>query len=309
MSKYRVKDNFGELRLDRWLRKTFSSVPLSRIHKLLRSGKVLVNGKKAKGNLRIGPGDEIEAPLELEDRPAQKRRVEKWDLDIIYEDEHFLVLNKQSGIAVQPMSKLASISLLDHLRAYLSEQNLEVVYLVHRLDLNTTGALIVAKTHACSQLFTKMFKERKIEKTYLALAHGKFKQKSGEILLNLKKKEGFVHKPAVQKDGEKAITFYKVLEFNNDLSLVELKPHTGRMHQLRVHLQAITHPILGDPKYGDRSKDRLCFASKKKKRQILHAYRLAFIHPITNKQFTVKAPLARDFKEILQKNGFDLKRY
>lgn len=309
MPKYVVEKQLGELRLDRWMRKKFPDIPLSHLHRMLRQGKVLVDGKKAKGKERVSPGDEVSLPLEMKEREPRPRRVDKYELEILYEDEEILVINKKSGIAVQAMSKVSKISLLDHLEAYFQDKGYKGhPHLVHRLDLNTSGVLVIAKTPKAAGYLSKLFRERKVKKEYVALVHGKFDQKEGEILLPLEKRKGDIHRPKVSKgsDHDYAETGYKVLKYKDGVSYVVLTPKTGRMHQLRVHLSASKHYILGDPRYGERKLDKRIFGKKVPKRQFLHARKLSFKHPGNGEEITFEAVVPKLFESLLKDLGIKI---
>ena len=303
-------------RLDRYLNRQFPEASFSLIAKLIRKGTIRVDQKRAKISDRVLTGQLVKIPRAL--KPAEsptssqeapytkakqlsltakdRKEISSW---ILEERDDFLVLNKPAGLAVQGGSKLQRH--LDHLLIlYYQDKNI-TPRLVHRLDKETSGLLIVAKTLPFSTYMTRAFKEKNIRKSYLAILHGRIiGAEAGVIDLPLCKKQGPTgeYMAADRKQGRSAITEYKTLSQSDDTTLIRLKPLTGRTHQLRVHMQEKGTPILGDDKYG---RSRGFFkAHDLPKNLCLHAQKLAFTLP-SGEGYTVTAPLPQHFQVILER--------
>jgi 23S rRNA pseudouridine1911/1915/1917 synthase len=285
--------NFSRARLQRWL----------------KAGRVQVDGQARPARHRMRAGESVTltvpppepSPLEPEALP----------LDIIYEDRDLLVVNKPPGLVVHPGAGHRQGTLLNALLHHCPELreigDVSRPGLVHRLDKDTSGLLVVAKTELAHQALVRQFQARQVEKTYLALVWGRFKEKEGEIAAEVGRHPTVRQKMSVHpRRGKPARTFWRVLrEFPGPLTLVELKPETGRTHQLRVHLAARGHPVLGDATYGGGA-SRLKAAPYWKglrplvHRQMLHARQLGFTHPRTGEALTGEAPLPQDFAVVLE---------
>jgi 23S rRNA pseudouridine955/2504/2580 synthase len=250
------------MRLDRWLKATAPSLPRSLIEKGLRKGWIKINGKRAVINTQLHAHDVVGLSNHLTtvgagDGKTPQKRFSSADLAwidkaILYHDADMLVLNKPAGLAVQSGSG-QSKSVDEHLRAWAAEG--AAPRLVHRLDRDTSGVLVLAKTAASAKRLAQMFATHKVEKTYMALVVGVPKRNKATINVPLAKtmsgRDSAVEKMHEDEGGKEAITEYRVVEaYANKLAWVELKPITGRMHQLRVHMAHIGHPIVGDGKYG-----------------------------------------------------------
>ena len=268
-----ITDDFVNTRLDRWFRKNISVVPQSLIEKNIRKGKIKVNSKKQKSSYRLQNSDKVEI-FDINFSSNQHKKVSKKyiatkkDLSksssiFIENNENFVVINKPPGISVQSGTK-SRRNVLDILR-YTKEFEGASPYPVHRIDKETTGVLIVAKNRKFAQLFTSLFRLRKIHKTYLAIVLGDFKNDKGTLIDELFYYEGD------KRSKVKAITHYRVLDTNNNYSLLKLNPETGRKHQLRKQLLIHGNPVLGDSKYriskNYPSKNNLL---------MLHAYKIKF---------------------------------
>ena len=291
-------------RIDKFISEVVDDATRSYIQKLISEGLVEIQGKKVtksgnklKGNESITinlPEDEV---LELvpEDIP----------LDIIYEDSDIIVVNKGPDMVVHPAHGNYSGTLVNALLYHtkeLSGINGDIrPGIVHRLDKDTSGIIVVAKNDAAHENLAKMFKEKNLEKTYMCIAKGIFKDKEGRLETFIGRDPKDRKKMAVvEENGKLAISNYKVLDESKNHSLVEVKIETGRTHQIRVHMKYLNHPIMGDTTYGNGSDGA--------KRQILHAYKLKFIHPGTGEEMTVVAPLPEDFKVAAKHVGLDIKK-
>ena len=290
---YIVDSTCNDMRIDRWIRYSIGKVPQSLIEKNLRSGKIKLNKKKIKSSYKIKTNDKIDLfNLDLKESVVQKKikfepskKIIKSNEDLIIDNNNeFIVLNKSSGISVQGGTK-SKKNLVDIFAKSEIFQNTKP-YSVHRLDKDTSGVFIMAKKRESAQLLTSLFRLRKVHKTYLAICHGELTQNFGEWNNDLIRYDGD------KKIVEKAKTFFKVLDKNSEASLVELKPITGRKHQLRKQLYEIGQPIFGDTKY------RLFNSNKGiNKNLMLHSYQIRFI--INDIKHTYTALLPDYFKKLL----------
>ena len=295
MKKFFIVDStYNDMRIDRWLRHSLGKIPQGLIEKSLRSGKIKLNKKKIKSSYKIKTNDKIEIfNFDFEEKVLKnkirfkptKEIIKSNENLIIENNENFIVLNKSSGISVQGGTK-SKKNLVDIFAKSEIFQGTKP-YSVHRLDKDTSGVFIMAKSRESAQLLTSLFRLRKVHKTYLAICHGELNKNSGEWNDDLIRYDG------ERKIIEKAKTIYKVLDKNSEASLVELKPITGRKHQLRKQLYALGQPIFGDIKY------KLSNSSKGlNKNLMLHSYQIKFI--INNVKHTYTALLPDYFKKLLK---------
>lgn len=318
-----VGDAEGEMRLDRWFRVHFPDVGYTYLQKLLRSGQVRVNSKRAQANDRLEPGSQIRVPAVIRQPKAAKPMlkaplgVSKGDRDLIesmilYEDEHLLVLNKPFGLAVQ--GGTGTRRHIDGMLAGMADRfGGERPRLVHRLDRDTTGVLLVAKHRDAAAKLGRTFQTRSAAKTYWALVLGVPKPPQGRIEAALVKASGpdgdRVRKarPGEQEEAMHATTHYSVIDrVGHKAAWVSLKPVTGRQHQLRAHMALIGHPIVGDNKYeGDRHMP----AENMDQKLHLHARRLVIPHPVTKLKIDVTAPLPDHMKRTWELLGLDPERF
>ena len=289
-----VDSTFVDMRLDRFLRNKLGNLPQSLIEKNIRNGKIKLNKKKVKSSFKLKLNDRIEVfNLSFQHKitndkvkftPSNTTIKENEDL-IIDNNEDFIVLNKSSGISVQggTKSKKNLIDIFSKSKIFEGAKP----FSVHRLDKETSGVFIMAKNRKSAQLLTSLFRLRKVHKTYLAICHGEIEKNFGEW------NDDLIRYDNKKKIIEKAKTIYKVLDKNSNSSLVEMKPITGRKHQLRKQLFNIGHPIYGDDKY------KLIDSIKKtNKNLMLHSYQIKFM--IKNKKFTYKALLPEYFKKLIK---------
>ncbi len=296
---YTVEKDYQNSRFDKWFKAKVINLPQSLIEKIIRLNKVKVNKKKVKSSYRVQFGDNVEIyniskfkandKIRISKYKPSKKEVNTYDDYIIENNENFIVINKPSGIAVQSGTKSFK-NIIDVLKNTKYFKNYKP-YIVHRLDKETSGVLIIAKTREYAQLFTSLFRIRKIHKTYLALTHGKI-SKSKDTL-----KDNLVFYENNKKIIQKAISHLKVLKYSNDYSYIELNPITGRKHQLRKQLYNIGNPIVGDDKYFINKKINM--KSIKSKNLMLHAYKIKFM--INNIQYNFKARYTKEFEEFLRK--------
>ena len=291
---YIVDSTCNDMRIDRWIRHILGKIPQSLIEKNLRAGKIKLNKKKIKSSHKVKSNDKIDffnidfkksiVQKKIKFQPS-KEIIKSNEEQIIDNNKDFIVLNKNSGISVQGGTK-SKKNLLDIFAKSEIFKDTKP-YSVHRLDKDTSGVFIMAKTREYAQLLTSLFRLRKVHKTYLAICHGELDKDSGEW------NDDLIRYDKEKKIVEKAKTFYRVIDKNSEASLVELKPITGRKHQLRKQLYAIGQPIFGDIKY------KLSNSSKGlNKNLMLHSYQIKFI--INDVKHTYTALLPNYFKKLLK---------
>ena len=291
---YIIDSKHNDMRIDRWIRNNIANMPQGFIEKLLRNGKVKLNKKKVKSYNKVKTNDliylfDINFKKKVENKNKKflpsKNILKESEKLIIENNENFVVVNKMSGTSVQGGTK-SKKNLIDiFARSEIFKDSKP--FTVHRLDKETSGVFIIAKNRDTAQLLTTLFRLRKIHKTYLGLCHGEIEKNSGEWNQNLIRYENG------KKIIEKAKTIYKVLDKNINSSLVEMKPITGRKHQLRKQLLTIENPIIGDKKYGFN----LNYKSKNIN-LMLHSYKIKFM--INNHKYTYTAQLPDYFNKMLK---------
>ncbi len=296
--KFKVGVEEKNLRLDLYL--TQKDLGLSRAHiqTLIKAGQVIVNGSVRRSSYKVKISEEIviviPEPQKLEVKP------EPISLHILYEDEYIIVVNKPVGMIVHPASGIYSGTLVNALLYHCD--NLSGINgvlrpgIVHRLDKDTSGVLVVAKENVAHLGLAQQMQERKIEKKYIALVYNNFKERQGTINAPLGRHPVNRKKMSVLSKGKEAITHFKVLKQFADFALLEITPLTGRTHQIRVHLSYIKHPIIGDKVYGRKETENVGM-----KRQALHAYSLRFCHPWTGEYRKFTASLPADMEEFIQR--------
>ena len=291
---YTVDSTCNDMRIDRWTRLKIGKIPQGLIEKYLRSGKIKINKKKIKSSTKVKTNDIVSFfNLDFKETIVQKKikfepsqEIIKSNEDqVIDNNDNFVVLNKSSGISVQGGTK-SKKNLIDIFAKSEIFQGTKP-YSVHRLDKDTSGVFIMAKTRESAQLLTSLFRLRKVHKTYLAICHGELNKDSGEWNDDLIRYDG------EKKIIEKAKTIYRVLDKNSEASLVELKPITGRKHQLRKQLYALGQPIFGDIKYKLSNSSRGL-----NKNLMLHSYQIKFI--IDDVKHTYTALLPDYFRKLLK---------
>lgn len=281
-------------RIDKFLNEQTSDLSRSRIQELIKSDRVQINGHYCKSNTRIKAGDEIM----LEVPPEEPLCVlpEAIPLDIRYEDQDVIVINKPKGMVVHPsaghMSGTLVNALLDHCDDLSGINGILRPGIVHRIDKDTTGLLVVAKNDAAHRELVKQLQEKSVQRLYYALVHGVVAHEYGTIDAPIGRDEKDRQKMAVTENGKAARTHFHVIERFPEFTLIECRLETGRTHQIRVHMQYIKHPVAGDPKYSYRKP----FGNDG---QLLHAHQLSFVHPRTQENITVNAPLPPDFAAVL----------
>ena len=288
-----VDATFNNMRLDRFLRNKIGKIPQGLIEKKLRTGKIKLNKKKVKSSTKVTLNDKVELfNLDFKEKSNNKKTnfkpsntiIKSNEKSIIENNEDFIVINKDSGISVQGGTK-SKKNLIDIFKKSRIFENTKP-YSVHRLDKDTSGVFIIAKKREMAQLLTSLFRLRKIHKTYLAICHGELNKNSGEL------NDDLIRYDNGKKIVEKAKTIFKVIDKNSEASLLELKPITGRKHQLRKQLYNIGHSIYGDEKYKHITLKGI------NKKLMLHSYQIKFL--INDQKHTYKALLPDYFKNLLK---------
>lgn len=261
--------------------------------KLKKNKKILLNGSPTFVDYNLKPFDTVEIIIDFEEESENIVSLEM-NLDIIYEDEYYLVINKPAGLAVHPSILHYNNSLSNGVKYYFEQNDIKKkIRPINRLDKDTSGIVIFAKNEYIQEYLVREMKDNIFYKEYIAVCEGIFEENEGTITFPIARKENSIIERCVAENGEKSITHYKVLKqnFEKNYDIVECLLETGRTHQIRVHLSYIGHPLIGDTLYGNNSK----YIS----RQALHAYKVEFIHPITNKltQFTSDVP--KDFVSFI----------
>ncbi len=317
-------------RVDVFLAHQIQNASRSRIQAAIRNGLVTISGKEIKSNHIVTPGETITFSLPKE--PPSEAQPENIPLDIVYEDDSLLIVNKPPAMVTHPaFGNYAGTlvnALLYHLYPKPSSAGTNPVGgnalrpgIVHRLDKDTSGLLAVAKNEQAHRYLASQFAGHSIDREYWAVVWGIFREKKGSIEASLGRSLSDRKKFTVRDDGKHAVTHYVVLQEYDGLSLVRLSLHTGRTHQIRVHLASIHHPVFGDPMYGGRrivyggvTPKRKAFIAnllERLPRQALHAKTLGFIHPVTREKVFFDSTLPADMQEIidrLSKNKADLEK-
>ena len=290
--------NVDGVRLDKAIADIDTDISRMTVQKLIEENKVLVNGKQEKASYKVKNGDKIS--LEIEPPKESKLKPEEIPLDVIYEDNDIIIINKAKGMVVHPGNGNPDGTLVNAImnicKDSLSGIGGEIrPGIVHRIDKDTSGIIIVAKNDKAHLNISEQIKEHKTTKTYLALVRGRVKENEATIDMPIARSKKDRKKMAVDKEGKKAVTHFKVLKRYAENTLLELVIETGRTHQIRVHLSEIGYPIVGDYTYSN-GKNKFGVEG-----QMLHAYKIKFKHPTTNKEVEFQAELPQYFKEILDK--------
>jgi 23S rRNA pseudouridine1911/1915/1917 synthase len=305
-------------RLDLYLANSIENATRSKVQKLIEAGLVTVNGKSVKSSYLIQPDDIIEISHPITPRP-EEAEPEEIPLDIIFEDEYLIVVNKPAGMVAHPAyanyTGTLVNALLHHSAKLSSAGEPGRPGIVHRIDKNTSGLLVVAKDDVTHSRLAYQFSKHTTEREYQAIVWGNFKEKKGEINFNITRSKSDRKKfAASDSEGKEALTYYEIIEEFEFTTLLKLNLRTGRTHQIRVHLSAINHPVFGDETYGGtkivygaslpKMKSRVENLLKIIPRQALHAKTLGFEHPHTKQFMRFDSELPEDMKEVLKKLKF-----
>ncbi|TRO45634.1 RluA family pseudouridine synthase [Candidatus Bathyarchaeota archaeon] len=303
----------GQERLDKFLARQVPDLSRSAAQRLIDEGRVTVNGEPVRASYKLRPGDHVVAALPSDDQ-AHEILPEAIPLHVVYEDATLLVVDKPAGMVVHPAPGHAGGTLANALLAHSPElggQELDPREarpgIVHRLDRDTSGLILLAKTEKARRALQQQFKDRRVDKAYLALVHGHLQPAWGRIEAPIGRDPHRRQRMTVLPGGREAVTEYHVLEtFSRQAgpsagtySLLQAEPKTGRTHQIRVHLASIGHAVVGDPVYGQRR------THLPLQRQFLHAGHLGFQHPVTGQRLELDAPLPADLADVLEllRNG------
>ena len=282
-------------RLDKVCSEIFSDYSRSQIKQLLDGGNITVNGKTEKAKFKVKSGDVIR--LEEPETKTLELRPENIPLDIVYEDDDVIVINKPQGMVVHPAPGHDEHTLVNALLYHCPLSTINGTFrpgIVHRIDKDTSGLLMVAKNDKAHRSLAKQLKDKTNIREYVALVHGRIAEDEGTINAPIGRSLKDRKKQAVVKDGRNAVTHFEVLKRYRDYTFVKCILETGRTHQIRVHMKYIGHPLVGDPLYGPKK-------TIKGNGQFLHAGKLGFVHPTTGKLLIFEAPLPKIFQECLEK--------
>lgn len=294
-------EEFVGERIDKFLSCRLEEVSRSYIQKLIKEGHVSVNGKPVKANYKLGAGDEIS--VEIPEAKEPDILPEDIPLDILYEDQDILVVNKPKGMVVHPAAGHYSGTLVNALM-YHCKDSLSGINgvmrpgIVHRIDMDTTGSLLVCKNDEAHRILAEQLKEHTIRREYHAIVYGNIKEDTGTVDAPIGRHPTDRKKMSINhKNGKQAVTHYEVLERFGNFTYIRCRLETGRTHQIRVHMASLHHPLLGDEVYGPSS--RPPFPGLKG--QVLHAKILGIYHPATGEYMEFDAPLPKYFVDLLQK--------
>lgn len=304
--KFTVEQSLPNQRLDTFLRQTFPAISRGTFQRLIDCGHVRINGKTVKATHSPRAGEQIE--IHFPEPKSAEARPEEMPLDILFEDKSLLVLNKPAGLVVHPAAghdeHTLVNALLHHCKGSLSGiGGVARPGIVHRLDKDTSGCLVIAKNDETHLALSKQFSERKVKKVYNTIVCGEVARQSGEIHAAIARHSSHRKRMAVYEDhsGRAALTKYKVLERLKCSTFVEVQILTGRTHQIRVHFEFLGHPVIGDETYGARQNKKFSEAARfEAPRVMLHARELSFTHPQKQKEMKFEAPLPDDLKEALK---------
>ena len=296
MNEYKIKKEEQNIRLDKIISELEQDISRTAIQRMIDEGNILVNERKVKTSYKVAEGDLITI---LDEEPKETDLVpQDIPLNIIYEDDDILIINKEKGMVVHPGAGNPDGTLVNAIMAKCKDSLSGIggkirPGVVHRIDKDTSGLVIIAKNDKTHIDISEQIKNREVEKTYLALVRGNIKENEAVINMPIGRSTKDRKKMAVEKKGKEAITEFKVLEKYDGFTYIEVKIKTGRTHQIRVHMAEIGYPIVGDEVY---SNGRNPFNVKG---QMLHAAKLGFIHPSTKEKVVFEAPLPEYFQNVL----------
>ena len=304
---FNVTEAEAGARLDAYLAAQIDGWSRARLQRLIDAGDVLVNGNLVKPSYKVSAKDEVE--VELTPAPASNFAPENIPLEIVFEDDHVIVINKPAGLVVHPAAGIHSGTLANALAYHfqqLSNAGSIRPGIVHRLDKDTSGLLVVAKTESDHENLADQFRAREVFKSYVALVYGVVKQESGRIEQPIARDPRNRTRMAIVAGGRGALSLYRVRRSYNAFTLLDVELKTGRTHQIRVHLSWLKHPVVGDELYGGGRDNnvqdvQLRAQIRKLKRQFLHAEQLGFRHPYTGEQMRFVAPLPAELTHLLEK--------
>lgn len=300
MSKSYIVDETGnKIRIDKYLSLIIEDYSRSYLEKMIDEGKILVNNKNIRPSYKLSTGDEI--TVKDIEYVVPDILPENIPLDILYEDSDVIVINKPKGMVVHPDNTYTSKTMVNALMYHCDDlSGINGVLrpgIVHRIDMDTTGSIIACKNDKSHEFIANQLSDHSLDRTYLAIVHGRISEDFGEINLPIGRDEKNRKKMAVNfKNGKEAVTTFKVLERFKDFTYIECRLFTGRTHQIRVHMAHSGHPLLGDNVYCNKK----CPYPNYVKGQCLHAYKLGFIHPTTGEKILTIAPIPEYFENLLK---------
>lgn len=302
---FTVSESDAGTRLDAYLATHINSWSRARLQRLIEAGDVLVNSKPVKASYKVSTNDEIE--VELTPPPESNFTPENIPLEIVFEDDHVIVINKPPGLVVHPAAGVHSGTLANGLAFHfqqLSNAGSMRPGIVHRLDKDTSGLLVVAKTESDHENLADQFRAREVFKSYIALVYGVVKQKSGSIEQPIARDPRNRTRMAIVAGGRGALSLFKIRRSYDAFTLLDVELKTGRTHQIRVHLAWLKHPVVGDEVYGSGRENnvqdvQLRARIRKMNRHFLHAEQLSFCHPQTGEQMRFIAPLPAELTQFL----------
>lgn len=287
-----------DIRIDKYISSKLENISRVAVQRMIENGDILVNGKVVRTSYKIQESDKIE--ITLEEPKEAHLKPEDIPLDIVYEDNDILVVNKQKGLVVHPGNGNPNGTLVNAIMAHCKDSLSGIggeirPGIVHRIDKDTSGLLIIAKNDKAHINLSEQIKNHEVKKTYLALVRGRIKEQEATIDMPIARDEKNRIKMAVDKNGKSAITHFKVLKKYENYTFLEVNIETGRTHQIRVHLSKIGFPLVGDSVY---SNGKNPFGVQG---QMLHSYRLEFKHPVTGEILKLEAKLPKYFQDVLDK--------
>jgi len=309
---FNIDETSVDSRLDSYLASQIPTWSRARLQRLIETEDVVVNGRSAKPSYRLRKGDEIE--VELTAPQVESFTPENIPIDVVYEDDTLMVVNKPAGLVVHPAAGIHSGTLTNALAFHF--QNLPASEgsirpgIVHRLDRDTSGLLVIAKTEKALENLSDQFRDRTVFKSYVALVHGRVDNAAGRIEQPLARDPSNRTRMAVVRGGRTAITLYKVRKHYDRFTLLDVELKTGRTHQIRVHLAWLHHPVVGDETYGGGRDNNIQDAPlrsivRKLGRHFLHSQRLAITHPTTGERLEFEAPLPAELVDVLRQIDSD----
>jgi 23S rRNA pseudouridine1911/1915/1917 synthase len=305
---FQIETEDAGKRLDAFLSGKIEGWSRSRLQRLIDDGDVSVNENRAKASYKLRPDDLIE--IELTELPAKSYQPENIPLEIVYEDDALAVINKPAGMVVHPGAGVLNGTLANAIAHHFKLQTADSKYenrvgIVHRLDKDTSGLIVVAKTEEIHEQLSEQFREREVFKSYVALVHGEIEGKEGTIDQPIAREKHNRTKMAIRRHGRSALSLWKVRKRFEKFTLLNVEIKTGRTHQIRVHLMSINYPVVGDETYNagrDKTVKDLTVrqAIADLNRFFLHAERLIFTHPQTSERLEFYAPLPEELKNLLE---------
>ena len=303
---FKIDQTDADTRLDAYLASRIEGWSRARLQHLIEDEDVLVNGKHAKSSYKLHAGDEVE--VELVAAPTSSFAPENITLDIIHEDDVLIVVNKPAGLVVHPAAGIHSGTLANALAYHFEKLSTTAGSIrpgiVHRIDRDTSGLLVVAKTEAAHENLADQFRDRTIFKSYVALVHGVMERNTGRVEAPIARDPRNRTRMAIVRGGRGALSLFRVRQRYERFTLVDVEIKTGRTHQIRVHLSSLKHPVVGDDLYGSGRDNtvrdpQLRAEIRKLGRHFLHAEQLGFRHPTTGEEMRFKAPLPADLEHLL----------